>query len=99
MTVHSCGPEIATNSGLSNATRCPDVNMQQHNLKMGQGFRLCVLGTNHHISCNDVIGTQIIFFQAFNKMLCKIVTFATNGAAYLRLDNELRGKVLILPQF
>ena len=27
MTVHSCGPEIATISGLSNATRCPDVNM------------------------------------------------------------------------
>ena len=26
MTVHSCGPEIATISGLSNTARCPDVN-------------------------------------------------------------------------
>ena len=28
MTVHFCGPEIATIFGLSNAIRCPNVNMQ-----------------------------------------------------------------------
>ena len=46
MTVHFCGPEIATNAGLSNAIRCPNVNMRSFR-RMGEWLRRGALRRIH----------------------------------------------------